>query len=232
MNNTRSTRSGRMRPRLIRLSGVAAAAAVIALGIPSCARNVEPAGPSGGHTASSSPSGKATTRTTPSSSPSVGRASSPAATAKLSSKVHPHGNIKQHAKTHKIRYRKHVPLTGSAKFENGVAVRVTSVRGVTSHAVGPGQVGGPALALTVKIKNGSKAALDLSTVTVALSGAKGVPGILATGSPYAPLDGSLPGGDSAKGTYVFTLAKAYRRPITVQVQYGNGQTVLQFSGNA
>ncbi|WP_460810102.1 DUF3712 domain-containing protein [Microlunatus endophyticus] len=169
---------------------------------------------------------------TPSSKPS-GKSSSagPTPVEKSSSKVHPHGSTKQHAKTHKISYRKHVPLTGSAKFENGVKVNVTTVRAVTAKPVGPGEVGGPALALTVRIKNGSTSSLDLSTVTINLDGSKGSPGILATGSPYAPLDGSLAAGDSAKGTYVFTIAKADRKPITIQVQYGNGQTVLQFSGN-
>lgn len=236
MNNNQAISGTRTRRRWTRVSVSVAAALVVALGASSCAQRVSPGGPSGGSTASSLPSGRATGKSSnrPSSKPSASAVPSGRSTAgkKPTPAVRPHGNIKQHAKTHNVSYRKHVPLTGSAKFENGIAVSVTSVRSVTSKAVGPGQIGGPALALVIKIKNGSKDPLDLSTVTVDLHGAKGVPGILAAGSPYHPLTGSLASGDSAKGNYVFTIAKADRKPITVQVQYGNGQTVLQFSGNA
>jgi hypothetical protein len=190
----------------------------------SCAHQVTPAGPSAGRTsappANSGPSTPA--------APATNSTSKPHPTVK----DRPHGNIKQHAKTHKINYRKRIELTGSAKFASGVAVTVTKVRPVDARAVGPGEVGGPALALTVKVTNGSNDTLDLSTVTVDLSGADKAPGILTSGDPSKPLRGTLEPDDSALGTYVFTIAKANRKPVTVQVQYGNGQTVLQFSGNA
>lgn len=209
----RGTRRGRTIAALV-------AAAVITLGVTSCAQQIAPAGPSNNSGQSASP----TTRRPPSTSPTV--------SGKSGSAIRPHGNIRQHAKTHKISYRKHVPLTGSARFSNGVVVSVIRVRSVTAHPIGPGEIGGPALALNVKIKNGSSSALDLSTVTVNLNTSKGTPAVMTTGSPAAPLTGSLASGDSSTGTYVFTVAEVDRKPITVQVQYGNGQTVLQFSGNA
>jgi hypothetical protein len=146
--------------------------------------------------------------------------------------VKPKGNIKQKATSHKVHREPKVPLTRTGEFENNVKVAVTKVRAVKAEAIGPGEVGGPAVAVTVRINNGSTDPIDLATTSVTLLGSDGSPGIMTTGGDSSPLSGVLQPGDKASGAYVFTIAKKLRKPITVQVQYGSGRTVLQFSGDA
>jgi hypothetical protein len=146
--------------------------------------------------------------------------------------VRPHGNIKQHAKTHSVTFDKKKPITGTATLGDGVEVSVIKFRPVTAEPIGPGEVGGPAVAASISLKNGSNAPIDLSTVSVALLGSDGSPGVLTTGGEAAPFQGLIAPGETKRGVYVFTLRKSLRKPVTVQIQYGAGQTVAQLSGNA
>jgi len=130
-----------------------------------------------------------------------------------------------------VTFEKKTSLAKTASFSDGVKVSVLKLRPVTAKPIGPGQVGGPAVGARLKIKNGSAAAIDLSTVSVRILGSDGAPGILTTGGKADPLSGDLAPGATSRGTYVFTLDKSLRKPVTVQVEYGSGQTVLQFSGN-
>lgn len=175
-----------------------------------------------------------------SSTPSNGKGRGKApSTSKPSSKtapvpppVKPHGNIKQKTATHKISYEPRVPLGKGARFASNVAVKITKVWAVDAKPIGPGEVGGSAVALNVKVTNHGSKSLNLETTTITLLGSDGSPGLLTTGGDANPLTGMLSSGDSAEGTYVFTIAAKLRKPVTVQVQYGSGRTVLQFSGNA
>lgn len=250
----------RMRRRIGRMAGTVGLLASVCLAVTSCASSqvAVPAGPPASAAPSGSPSHGSTAKSSPSatktfspdakpsarqthttapkktSSPSAsGRTSTePETVQKPAPKIRPKGNIRQHATTHKVTYESKAALGSTGRFAGGVRVRISKITPVTSKPVGPGEVGGAGLALTVKITNGSTVPVDLSTFTVTLSGSDGSPAIVTTGGSSAPLDGQLAAGDSANGTYDFTLANSLRRPVTIQVQYGNGQTVLQFSGNA
>lgn len=225
-----STNAGRaLTRRWLRGGAAVLTAAVIGLGAQACGTSqvAVPAGP-----ASSSPSAKTGNAATKSPSPKPAESSSAKQKMKQADPVRPHGNIKQRTTTHTVKVQKKTPMAKAASFSDGVEVSVAKIRSVTAKAVGPGEVGGSAVAATMKIKNGSVAPIDLGTVSVRLLGSDGSPGIMTSGGEAKPLTGTLKPDESIQGTYVFTLDKSMRKPVTVQVEYGSGQTVLQFSGNA
>jgi hypothetical protein len=237
-DRTQGRRSSTDKARWRRWTGAVTAAltsTLLLIGVAACSpsQTANPAGPGTTVPSSKAPSGQ------PSSSPSQGspKAKKPSKQPSVKTKpvpppVKPSGNVKQKSTTHKVSYKRRVPLHKGAAFGSKVAVKITDVKAVTAKPIGPGEVGGSAVAVTVKITNGSSQALNLATTTVTMLGSDGSPGLLTTGGDAAPLSGMLATGDSADGTYVFTIAKKLRKPVTVQVQYGAGRTVLQFSGNA
>jgi hypothetical protein len=125
-----------------------------------------------------------------------------------------------------------VDLDKPSKAGGGVTARISDVRSITAKAKGPGEVSGPAVALTVKITNGASKRLPLDQVVVTLTGADRAPGTPMSGSPARPLAGSLAAGSSASGVYVFAVPKGSRNPVTVEVTVRGGDPVLVFRGKA
>jgi hypothetical protein len=124
-----------------------------------------------------------------------------------------------------------VPMTSSASFAGAVTASVASVRSTIAEAIGPGEIGGPAIAVTVEIVNGSADPVDLDTVYVTLNDSTDSPGIPTSGNPARPLSGPLPAGARAQGVYVFTVAESLRDPVTVLVGYATAAEVVSFVGN-
>jgi hypothetical protein len=124
-----------------------------------------------------------------------------------------------------------IPLTSSASFAGAVTAFVASVRSTTAEAIGPGEIGGPAIAVTVEIVNGSANPVDLDLVYVTLNDSTESPGIPTSGNPASPLSGALPAGARAQGVYVFTVAESLRDPVTVFVGFATAAEVASFVGN-
>jgi hypothetical protein len=124
-----------------------------------------------------------------------------------------------------------VPLQAPVNA-NSVVVSLVTIQALTVAANGPGEVAGPALAVTVKVSNNSSKAVDVSSAVVTLLDAKGQEGTPTPESPAAPFTGSLQPGASANGVYVFNIAQTQRNPITVTVSYNAGAATAQFTGNA
>jgi hypothetical protein len=124
-----------------------------------------------------------------------------------------------------------VALQAPAKV-NSVVVSLVTIKAITVGVSGPGEVAGPALAVTVNISNNSNAAVDVSSAVVTLLDAQGQEGTPTPASPAAPFTGSLQPGASANGVYVFNIAKTQRNPINVLVSYTAGAATAQFFGNA
>jgi hypothetical protein len=118
-----------------------------------------------------------------------------------------------------------------AQVDGAVTASVASVRSVTAEAVGPGEIGGPAIAVTVEIVNDSADPIELNSVYVTLNDSTDSPGIPTSGSPARPLSGALPAGARAQGVYVFTVAESLRDPVTVLVGYAAAAEVVSFVGN-
>jgi hypothetical protein len=124
-----------------------------------------------------------------------------------------------------------VPLTEPVT-QDDITVTITSVQAVTAEAVGPGEIGGPAVAVAVQIDNQSGAPLDLGSVSVVLLDSTGSPGITTTGGSAQPLAGELASGGQGHGIYVFTVPESLRSPISVSVSYSTEAPVVLFVGDA
>jgi hypothetical protein len=124
-----------------------------------------------------------------------------------------------------------VGLDATAAAGTGVTARLTAIDSVQSKAGAPGQVAGPALRVTVRIKNGTNADFSLDGVAVNLSyGKDNTPGSPAEDSSSSPFTGTLPAGDEAEGVYVFSVPKDSRDVVTVEVGYQPGAPLMIFSG--
>ncbi len=124
-----------------------------------------------------------------------------------------------------------VALQAPAKVDS-VVVSLVTIQSLTVSANGPGEVAGPALAVTVKISNNSSAAVDVSHAVVTLLDSQGQVGTPTPESPAAPFTGSVQPGASASGVYVFDIAQTQRNPINVYVTYTAGAATAHFVGNA
>jgi hypothetical protein len=124
-----------------------------------------------------------------------------------------------------------VALQAPAKL-NSVVVSLVTIQAITVGVSGPGEVAGPALAVTVNISNNSSAAVDVSSAVVTLLDSQGQVGTPTPASPASPFTGSVQPGASANGVYVFGIAKTQRNPINVYVSYTAGAATAHFFGNA
>ena len=122
------------------------------------------------------------------------------------------------------------PLDKTAEAGQGVSVRLESVRKIEAKAKLPGEVSGPALAVTVKVDNDSAKSLDLSSVVVNLTDASDAPGSVMSGAPAQRLPARVKAGGSASGVYVFTVPSKQQKTVTVTVSITPGKSVLKFEG--
>jgi hypothetical protein len=124
-----------------------------------------------------------------------------------------------------------VALTGDASNGDGITASLPSIRAVDATATGPGNVDGPALAVTVRIVNGRGAAIALDGVEVTLTySAEAVPGSPVDDPAASRMVGTLADGGAAEGVYVFSVPSGQRQLVTVTVGYGVGKPLLVFTG--
>ena len=142
------------------------------------------------------------------------------------------GNVDQTVPSKTVSSRPPVSLDKSAQPTTDVVVSLPSIKAIEAKGQGPGEVSGPAVAVTVKVTNNKKSALDLSQTVVNLTAANGDPGSMMTGSPAAPLPATLPPGKSATGVYVFAVPKSQRDPVKIEVSIDADTPVAVFRGNA
>ena len=127
--------------------------------------------------------------------------------------------------------KKPVKLDKPSATGNGLSAKVVSVKAIEAKAKLPGEIKGPALAVTVELRNTRDKATDLSAVVVNLLDSDQAPGSEMSTEPAKPFAGKLAAGKTAEGTYVFTVPKNKRKPITLSVSV-NDDPVLVFTGNA
>ncbi len=123
--------------------------------------------------------------------------------------------------------RRAVPLTSVATFSKGVTVDVVRQRSVTVTGRGVGELSGPAVAFTLRLRNGTTRAFPIGNSVVACSyGANRTPCSDSSASPAKAWRGTLGAGRSADGTYVFLVPKSNRDSIQLQVSYDPTQPVV------
>jgi len=113
----------------------------------------------------------------------------------------------------------------------GITVRITKADAIRAVAQGPGEVSGPAVAVTVEIDNQTASAFDSSLVSVTLDDARGLPGSGMIGRPADWITGSVAPGKRVTGVYVFAVPPGNRRPIRVTVSAHPDLPVVVFTGN-
>lgn len=111
-----------------------------------------------------------------------------------------------------------------------VVVALTSISTTTLTAETPGEYSGPAVIVDVQVTNESDAPQPVGSATVSLSAEDGEIGVPTWAAPNEPLQGEVPAGATATGTYVFMLDPADDRSVTVRVNYSAGEPVATFTG--
>lgn len=122
-------------------------------------------------------------------------------------------------------------LGDTARLEGGVDVTISEVEQLDVKAETPGEIAGPAVALTLTVENGSDDAIDLSTAMVSVTGSKDSYGQATTSEPYSPFAGTLAPGETASGVYVFRLPADERDSLQVTVEYIAGAPIALFTGD-
>jgi hypothetical protein len=121
----------------------------------------------------------------------------------------------------------------SASPGNGITGTVVSLDAIRGTGLGPGNISGPALRVTLRITNGTKAPQSLDAVAVGMTYGRDHRPASPLDDPSArPFHGSLIAGKSATGVYVFSVPAHDRSAITVSVGYQAGAPFMVFTGSA
>jgi hypothetical protein len=124
-----------------------------------------------------------------------------------------------------------VPIDAPAAVGNGIVAAIASVEAIDGSAVGPGNIAGPALRLTVRIDNGTGRAVSLDGVAVNLYyGADRTPASPLDDPSRVPFSGMVDPGAAGEGVYVFSVPTDVRDRVTVEVGYQAGAPLLLFTG--
>lgn len=121
-------------------------------------------------------------------------------------------------------------LTRPLTLDKSVTVRLAGVRATTVTARTPGETSGPAVRVTVSVQNRSASPLDVGSAAVSLKADREALGVGTTAGGPSPLHGAIRPGATATGTYVFMLAPAKDRNVTVNVSYAAGRPAAVFTG--
>lgn len=124
-----------------------------------------------------------------------------------------------------------VGLDETAAVGDGVAVAVASVQRFQGSGVGPGNVAGPALRVTIRLTNGTADPVDLDAVAVhAGYGPDVTPAPDLEDVSRLPFSGTLAPGATAEGTYVFSVPASRLDPAVIEVGYRPGAPLALFVG--
>jgi hypothetical protein len=124
-----------------------------------------------------------------------------------------------------------VPLDAEGAVGNGVVVTLPAIEAIEGTAVGPGNIAGPALRVTVRVANGTAEPVALGGVAVNLAhGPDRTPASPLDDPSRRPFATMVEPGQSAEGVYVFTVPADARDLVHVEVGYEAGAPLLQFTG--
>lgn len=124
-----------------------------------------------------------------------------------------------------------VALDQPATFASGVVAELTKVESVDGEAQGPGEVAGPAVRVTVRLTNGTEAAVPLAGAVVNVyAGQDLAPGEPLSGPGGKPFTGTVQPGATATGVYVFNVPADQRDRLQVTVSHDPTVTTVLFEG--
>jgi len=125
-----------------------------------------------------------------------------------------------------------VALDASPVVTDGITLRVESLTAVDGQAARPGEIGGPAVSVTIVVDNADDQPLDLAgTVVNAYSGPDLTPAnALSTGTSAFPAE--APAGTTTTATYVFSVPADERDQVRVTVDTAVDLPTVVFEGAA
>lgn len=92
----------------------------------------------------------------------------------------------------------------------------------------PGEIGGPAMKVVVRLRSESGDPIDLGGVTITAEDDDQTPLTQLGTDPADPFFGELAAGSSAEATYLFSLPKGSATPVTITVNYAADAPVAVF----
>lgn len=125
-----------------------------------------------------------------------------------------------------------IEITAEATPAKGIEVHLLRIESVNGEAVIPGEVGGPAVRITVEVTNSTSE--DFATPSVVMNLYKGK-ALAPAGSLLKPggkpFPATIASGDSAVGVYLFSVDKDQRDDVTVEVDLAVGTPIILFHGS-
>lgn len=126
-----------------------------------------------------------------------------------------------------------VGLNDDEQVKPGLTAGVEKLEAVTGKAEGPGEVGGPAIRFTVRLRNAGDQPQSLTTTVVNVYyGDKSTPASTLSGPGATPMPDSVAPGAEASATYVFTVPRDGRDKVVITVDYSVDTSVVAFRGRA
>ncbi len=141
------------------------------------------------------------------------------------------GNINETVAERSVPTNPPAAIAESSDLGNGVKISISETRPVDAVAVGPGEIAGAAVAITVVISNESAELVDLGALVVTAQDAAGTPALTASGEPASPILGAVDAGQQVSGVYVFVLPPNHANPMTYTVSYSPEVPVALFVGD-
>ena len=185
-------------------------------GVPSPSPTPPPTAPS----ATGTPSERSTATASSSAPPPAATAAAPPS----------RGTVNQTVEPKPVPSSKPVQLDKPASSSPGIKVRLTSIRRITVTEGLPGEVAGPALAITVSVDNQSNKTVGLGDAVVNLTDSSGAPANPIVSPPARPLPTAVRSGQVVNGVCAFTVATSRQKTVTVTVSLAPDQPVLVFKG--
>lgn len=115
---------------------------------------------------------------------------------------------------------------------SGAMISLARIEAVHGEAKVGGEISGPAIRVSVAIRNEGSDPIDLEYVVVnAYSGQDRTPAAPIMQPGGEPFSGSLGSGGSADGIYLFSLDESARDDVVITVDYGVGEPIVVFRGD-
>lgn len=127
---------------------------------------------------------------------------------------------------------KPIGIEDTGTIDEGAKLTVEKIASVTSVGKGPGEVEGPAIQVTLRVKAGTSP-VNLGDVAVnAYYGADRTPAVPMSGPGGDPLSGTVAARSTQDGVYVFNVPKGQRDKIEIEVFYEAAESPVVFQGSA
>jgi hypothetical protein len=126
-----------------------------------------------------------------------------------------------------------VPLEQPVELRSGLTARISQVEAVEAVANLPGEIGGPALRVTVELRNDTASPVDLASAVVnAYVGPDAVPATSALEPGSQPFPAVVQPGEVATTRAVFTIPEADRGDVRFELDLSLEDVIVLFAGNA